>query len=76
MGSYDPSQADEYFMGGGSLDQWFDALVHTRRITATHLMGARGDNRGCPIYRPGWPDEGIELSVAEAICAALTCQPA
>lgn len=41
MGSYDPARAAEYFVGGGSLRQWYDALVHTPRVTAVHLIGQR-----------------------------------
>lgn len=38
MGSYDPTRARDPLITGGSLHQWFDALIHTRRVTATHLF--------------------------------------
>ncbi|MGH3322024.1 MAG: erythromycin esterase family protein [Streptosporangiaceae bacterium] len=39
IGSYDPARSGEYFMGDGSLRQWFDAVIHTRRVTASRLLG-------------------------------------
>lgn len=38
-GSFDPSRAADYAISDGSLRQWFDALVHVRRISAAPLMG-------------------------------------
>lgn len=35
---YDPALASGYYMTGGSLAEWFDLVVHQRRVTPTEIL--------------------------------------